>query len=268
MTGKEPRSGEEPLVEREHREDRVEVPRSALLGLVVLAVGALLAVAFLLGRESARPEPPAPTAWRQEAPAPAPSPSPSPPPVASAPPQPPPARPEPPAAAPVPPPPRTVQASRVASVDPGVPAIAPPAVAEAPPPVDPAEREQVSRYFQALEASVGGAAAWQDPQGMANSVLEQGAQGDSSGFDRLLHASRQALARVQAVPAPESCRQHHQLTVQIMESGLGLLQRMRQATLSGDSSALMALAAEGQELQARVQRLEALQTSLKGRYGL
>ena len=254
----------------ERREDRVEVPRSALLGLVALALGALLGLAFLLGRESARPEPPPSTALRQEAPAP--DPSPTPPPAAPVAPPAAPAPPAPPAAAPLPAPPAAprheVQASQVAPPSAAVPAPAPVAVAEAPAAVDPAEREQVSHYFRALEASVGGAAAWQDPQGMANSVLEQGAQGDSSGFDRLLHASRQALARVQAVPAPESCRQHHQLTVQIMESGLGLLQRMRQATLSGDSSALMALAAEGQELQARVQRLEALQAGLKSRYGL
>ena len=253
---------------------QVEVPRQALVGLVVLALAALLAVAFLLGRESNRPDLsslPSPTL---QVPAPqVPSPRPAPPaPAAELPaPAPPPALPVP---SPPPPPAPPVQA-----VPPALPAARPPAApprAPAPPPsaepstppVDPVEREHAARYFRNLESSVGAASSWQDPEALARSVLEQGASGDSSGFDSLLAANRQALERVRGLSVPKSCARHHQLTEETMAAGQDLLQRMRQAILKGDTSQLTALAVEGQVMQAQVDQLKTLTRDLKARYGL
>lgn len=254
-------------------DDRVPVPRWALATLVGVALLALLGLAFLLGRESARNAAvPAPTPVEVATADPAAGPTAEPeatltpgrvPPrqeVASAPQSPPPAAPERAPALRAP--------SAPAAAAPPSASLAPTAPPGAAPPVDAAEKARVAEYFRSLDASVGMAAAWQNPDAVASSALQQGALGDSSGFDMILRANRDAMTRIRALSPPEPCREHHRRTLELGEAAVRLLERIRQGTLSGDSTALMAMATEGQQLQARVMDLESLGQQIRARYGL
>lgn len=240
----------------------VPVPRALLAGLLALLVASLLTVAFLLGRESVEVREPAPLATAtsglgQEQPdlrgarqvepvgtrtrtvvatqtvAPAPPPS---------------------AAAPV-------------AVAPP-PVVTPPPAVPAAPTADPAMAERVRAYFAAMDATVGTAATWNDPEAMAQAALSQGSEGNPAGFDRLLGANREALQRMRAVSPPPECAQHHALAVSVMERGIAMLERVRAATLAQDTAPLAALAAQGQELQRAVDDLAALERGLRAEHGL
>lgn len=244
----------------------VPVPRALLAGLLALLVVSLLTVAFLLGRESAGVREPAPVVTatsgsRQEQPdlrgtrqvEPAATRTrtvvvtqtvaPAPPPPAAA--------PVAPAPAPAPP-----------------PVVTPPPAVPAAPPADPAKAEWVRAYFAAMDATVGTAATWNDPEAMAQAALSQGSEGNPAGFDRLLAANREALQRMRAVSPPPECARHHALAVSVMERGMAMLERVRAATLAQDTAPLAALAAQGQELQKAVDDLAALERGLRAEYGL
>lgn len=250
--------------------DRVEVSRGLLVGLILLCAVSLLTLAFLLGRESkgevavvretpavATPAPPVSQEQvdlrgerivaQQASPMRTVTVAPAPPSLPEAPPPPP------------------------APAAPRTPAAAAPPRTPAPPPapaVDPAMQERVRSYLLAMDACVGAAATWDNPEAIAQAALSQGSEGNSEGFDRVIRANREALQRMRAVSAPSPCARHHALAVQVMERGIGMVERLRTATLAQDTAPLAALATEGQELQARIGDLAELERQIRRDYAL
>lgn len=218
----------------------VELPRGALIALCAALGVTLLALAFLLGRVTARPAPQLAQATPAEA-APA-TPVPG---VAEAP------DPLQPAAPPESAPPEALSRA-------GTPA----------PSVNPSERAAVAAYFAQLERLEASGKTWGDPQQLALQLVQQSAQGDRRAFEELLSTERQARESLRALPVPPACREHHAEALALMDEAIGLLGRLGQAMASQDLTALQGFVSTAHELEARTRRLDALGTSLKRQYGI
>ena len=244
----------------EPRSENVQIPRAALLALVLGLVLCLMLVAFLLGRQSA-PPPPAPpppaSSPRAESSVPVessnqlqvadvPTPAPEAPPVAP---------PPPPVAAPPPPP--------VAAPAPAPEAApAPPAVA-APHPRPKPRVSAVQQYLSRIDAVMASTGDLGDPTQFATGVLGKGASGDATGFDSLLAKTRKAQADLAKIHPPAGCKEHYALTQAQLAGSITLLEGVKRATMSMDTAGLPALAAQGQAMQAKAERLQVLTDRLR-----
>ena len=231
----------------------VVVPRALVLALSGLLLVALLAVAFLLGREAGRaetaprdqladasPAPVEPAQARSEAPRPR----------ADA---PEPARPAP---------------STSTTPRPPVPVPAPAPVAPVEPPIDPRERAAVARYFEEVEAIAGDNAGTGDPETMAMALLSQATGGDWSQFDALGDGQRTAVRRLRALRVPPACRNYHQQMITLLDAGATLLDEVRRGVQSGGLGALSTLTRTSQRLQTDAEATSRLADDLRQRYGL
>jgi hypothetical protein len=221
----------------------VEVPRGLLAGLVGALVLCLVALAFLIGRELGR---------RQAAPS-----------FALAPPVPFVSLPTP-APPPAPLPESTAPAWPTPMPSPGAGAEPAPEQGK----TAAGESQAVARYFAELDAVQGQFAELQNPERLAQALLQQLSSGDSSGFDRLLDTLRQARERLVAIPTPAPCEEHQRRTLELLDVGLGLVDRVRQGVLQGDAGALLALTSDARRLETDARELEALGQKIKAQYGL
>jgi hypothetical protein len=131
-----------------------------------------------------------------------------------------------------------------------------------------AEREAVARYFGELEALESQTAELEDPKRLAMSLLQQLAGGDASGFERLLDTLRQARERLRVVSVPVPCQEHHRRTLELLDAGLRLVERVQQGVQQGDAGMLMAVTGEAQGLEAGAREVEALAQQIRERHGL
>jgi hypothetical protein len=242
--GSQPRrvgTGRAPEENAERR--RVEVPVAVLATLASALLVALLAVAYLAGREAGRSRQAAPLAGPTPlastgTPSPTPTPAPtteSPPPLAE-----------------------------------GTPPTAGGWFPEPEPetedlPVD-GQGEAVVRYFETLESFEAQAEYWDDPQELATSLMSEMTTGDSSGFDRLVEAQRQAERGLVSMEVPAPCREHHDRTLALLREAVGLLTSVRSGVVAGDVQAVMAAATRARSLETEARELESLAQALKERY--
>jgi hypothetical protein len=221
------------------------------IGLTVALGAALLAIAFLLGRDS-RPTPAAAPVFVA-------MPSTAPPAISA-----------PTAAAPAdteapPAPPAPVAPAPLASA---APTAAPAATSPAGPTDDPMGAE-VARYFAEVEALQAASKGWSgDPNTAAQQILKETVEGQGGGFDALVEANQRLLARLRAVQAPAPCAPHLRRTIETVEQANALLTKMRTAIRSGNQAALLSLVAEGQEVERRARETDALAAEIKQPYGL
>lgn len=278
----------------------MEISRGALAALVMALVGSLMAVAFLLGRQSAQPLAATSAPTRAAAPmvvaaspAPASLETPQPRPLAIPPlrPQPrtqspvvvgpsppaPPARPAPArvevqvAAAPSPPPARPRPAPARISSTPREPADYPTAdggEAAKPPASTPSrlgdkEKEAIRRYFAQVDAVMAETESLEDPNAFATELLQQSLQGDNSGFESLLKIAQSAVGKMQAIKAPPSCKEHQQLTVAQLKQAVTLLRSVQSAAKTGDTSVLASLSLQGKDMKLDIGRLQKLDNQLR-----
>jgi hypothetical protein len=147
----------------------------------------------------------------------------------------------------------------------GASAAAAPAVAA---PADAVERDSVSRYFRDVESIQQRGKYWNDPQALARSLVDQAAKGDGSGFDELLASNRRVRDDLAGVSVPAPCSEHHRVSVALIEESLGLLAQLKGSTLSHDERALTALATAAKSIEARAREADALAQAIKRRFGL
>lgn len=230
---------------------QVQVNRGVLMGLGAALTGALLVVAYLLGREAGRGAGVAVPASGA-----------------------PPARTAPSSGAPLPPaalPPFTAVSSSTAPGGRVPPAPAgPPAEILAPPgnpdPRDP-QRPAVQAYFQALDRIAPGQLAG-EPQALAQEMVAGLGRGDASGFDRMVAQAEEARGRLAALQPPAPCAAFHQESLALLDENLTLLKGVKRALESRDTeSSLGPLLARAQAVQARSEALERADKALRARYG-
>jgi len=249
-----PRSGSPPppLVRRQRSPATIEIPRAWLAALGGGLLLALLLIAFLVGRESARPETGAPKtgvaaqsqvaagmddqraageAARSEIDQGQLAPEREPEPVDD-----------------------TLASPQEA---------APTAAARQDP-----QRAVVAAYFTQIEGYEQQAKYWSDPKELAMSVLSQGAQGDTSGVATLLTAQRTALAHVESMSVPPLCREHHERTVAVLRRAVKLLETIQGTLGSGNIDGLLALSGDATRLESDTRAVDALAAKIKAEVGL
>jgi hypothetical protein len=232
---------------------KVEISRGLLIALAVVAMAGVLGVTFLIGRESVRNPRPAPPAAND---------------VRS-----------PGVMAPGP-----LGAPHTEASSPALP------LTEAPPPplgAGPSEtpastiaassavaaphdrlRDEVASYFRDVEAIQSQAKSWSDPEALAQKLLEQAGRGDMSGFDGLAAANQKVRDSLSAMSVPEPCREHHRLTVGLLDESIAMLDRVKGQMGGGDLASLSAMAAQGHDLEQKAKRVDALAAEIKRRFGL
>jgi len=245
------------------RPGAVQVPRGVLLGLLGALAAAVLLVAFLMGRESARtPSPPvAAAALPQPLPA-VPPPAEAPATVAGF--SPWPAQAEPAEARPAAPPEGAPSgAAQVVAAPSEGASLGQPAAA-----TSDRLRDDVARYFREVEAIQAQAKTSGDPETFARTLLEQGVKGDESGFDGLTAANKKVLDSLRSVSVPDPCREHHRQTLALLEESIGMIDGIRRQLQGGSEASLTAFATRGKELESKAKEVDALAAEIKRRYGL
>ncbi|MBT9589109.1 hypothetical protein IV102_37595 [bacterium] len=227
-------------------ENTVQISKTALAWLVGGLVLCMVALAFMLGRQSVSPVV-APVAAAPVAP------------VA--------------AVAPVAPVPVEAEPVASVSVEPveaaPPPVAAPVAVRNPAPPAKPklpaGESVKVRKYLEQVDAITAGTQSLGNPSDFANDLLNQSLMGDTSGIDSLLAQVRQSQSALAQIQPPASCKEHYQLLGQQLQGSLNVLQQLKKALVTSDTSGLAALAGQGSAMQAQAQRLQRLTTELKER---
>lgn len=223
--------------------------RGLLIALTIAAITGLLGVTFLVGRESARARPPAPTTAITSA-----SPVSVPPGTPSA----PSADSSAPTLSTIEPPPLSAQASAPNETAAPIPAAAP----------HDKLRDEVASYFREVEAIQGRAKSWGDPEAFAQKLVEQAGKGDVSGFDGLADANQKVRDGLLAVPVPEPCREHHRLTLTLLDESIAMLGRVKGQINGADLSSLAAMPAQGKDLERKAKNVDAMAADIKRRFGL
>lgn len=243
------------------RPPKIEIPRGMLVAILAALAISVVALAFLLGRESTggrtagtSPTPPAvatPTVALAQAPTPAATPTPE-------------------MADPFfesEPNPPSATVSPQAGVAPTAPTPTTPTAPVAPGP-DTAARDAVARYFQEVEAIQSGGKYWSDPEALARTLIEEGAKGDASGFDNLLGAQQRVLEQLAQVAAPAPCQEHHRRSVALLEEAITTLTQTKENIQGGDTEALNALTGLGHDLESKAKDVDTLAAQIKKQHGI
>jgi len=129
-------------------------------------------------------------------------------------------------------------------------------------------RDEVASYFRDVEVIQSQAKSWSDPEALAQKLLEQAGKGDMSGFDGLAAANLKVRDSLSAVSVPEPCREHHRLTVGLLDESIAMLDRVKGQMGGGDLASLPAMAAQGHDLEQKAKHVDALAAEIKRRFGL
>ena len=228
--------------------------RGVLVGVVAVAAASLLALAFILGRETSSGHVPPATKIERVAPR----------------------IPEARGASPAPNATSVVAAPLTENLETLLAGAPPPYAREqgaapsqqlmAPPPD--AERAAVAAYFEAIDriqpTEMNG-----DAEGVAGGIASALANGDTSGLDRMIRDTETAKARLAAVATPPPCAVHHRESLGSLDDAQEVLRSLKAAMESSDAAgALATVSARGNALRSRAEALKKEEGTLRERYGL
>jgi hypothetical protein len=235
----------------------VAVPRWLLASLAVVLGVSLLAVAYLMGRQSLRAEPAVTAVPARHAPAPRP-------PTAT--------EVTAPTAVPAPAvgeahssgetPDHQVERGPVPDLRP----IAEPHAAAAPQ-VDAAAAGRVAVYFAGLDRVSGTGFSGLSQEG-AQRLIAAAVGGDTSGLDGLVADAERAEREVQATLAPPECVEYHHELLGLLSESRALLEELRTAMAAQNSDGLVLMSARAGALQRRAEELRDREKNLRARYNV
>jgi hypothetical protein len=239
----------------------VSVNRGVLTGVGAVAAASLLALAFVLGRESGSGSVPAPLT-RVERAALRPQAEPVPPPT--------------PAAAAIGERAEMRPTAWPAPAAPGPGLAVPSAPVQVAAPVDSgrsnpspdAARAAVAAYFDAVDHLQPGAISG-DAEAVANEMGAALANGDTSGLDKLIRQTEAAREKFAAVVPPPACAAFHRESLASVDDALAVVRSLKTAMESPDPAAQLAnVAARANALRSRADVLQKEEQDLRQRYGL
>jgi len=129
-----------------------------------------------------------------------------------------------------------------------------------------ADQSQIAAYFNQVDRIEDMGAG--DPQAFATSMVQSMSSGDFSGFDDLLTKARAQRQRLQAIAPPGACVEHHRLALTLSGDSVAMLERLKAALMKGDSTALLIIATEGKTLETQANQLKTMGESIKRQAGL
>lgn len=128
------------------------------------------------------------------------------------------------------------------------------------------DQPQIAAYFNQVDRIEDMGAG--DPQAFATSMVQSMSSGDFSGFDDLLSKARTQRQRLQAISPPQACVEHHRLALTLSADSVAMLERLKTALVKGDSTALLTIASDGKTLETQANQLKSMGESIKRQAGL
>lgn len=128
------------------------------------------------------------------------------------------------------------------------------------------ERLAIAAYFAQVERLEDMGAG--DPQAFATSMLQSVSSGDFSSFDDLLAKSRTQRDRLRAIVPPRACAEHHRFALALSDNSISMLERLRAAIQRGDTTALLTITTEGHTLEEQANRLKTMGDAIKRQAGV
>jgi len=122
--------------------------------------------------------------------------------------------------------------------------------------------DAVAEYFQqtALIRSNAGAG---DPNTFAMDLIKAGMGGATSGFDRLISDTDRMMQEFELVTPPPSCRLYHEASLESLEDAREMLEGMKVAITTRNIQSLGVIAQQAAELQAKAEALKDLQEEIR-----
>jgi hypothetical protein len=122
--------------------------------------------------------------------------------------------------------------------------------------------DAVAEYFQqtALIRSTAGAG---DPNTFAMDLIKAGMGGATSGFDRLISDTDRMMQELELVTPPPSCRLYHEASLESLEDAREMLEGMKVAITTRDIQSLGVIAQQAADLQAKAEALKHLQEEIR-----
>ena len=126
----------------------------------------------------------------------------------------------------------------------------------------------VARYLadvdQMQPASLSGS-----PESVATEMATALARGDTSGLDAMIRQTQDAKERLAAVRPPAPCAVHYQKSLESLDDAVGMLRALENSMRSADPvSGLASVQARASILQTRAEALQSEDRALRQRYGL
>jgi hypothetical protein len=126
----------------------------------------------------------------------------------------------------------------------------------------------VAAYFRQMDAIGAEAKAGQDPQSLARTVLDQALSGNMGGIEGLIATQRSLEVRLQQIQPPPSCSEYHRRSVRLFARATALLERVRDATTGAGGPDLAGVAVEGRAVEEEARAVDALANDLRRAAGL
>lgn len=144
---------------------------------------------------------------------------------------------------------------------------------DAPAPAEPAggggpDATAVAAYFRQMDEVAAEAKTSQDPQALARTILDQTLSGNMGSIEGLIATQRSLEARLGQIVPPPACREHHQRSVRLFGRAISLLERLRGAMTGQGVSDLGGVAAEGRAIETEARAIDALANDLRRAAGL
>ena len=130
------------------------------------------------------------------------------------------------------------------------------------------ERAAVVAYFDVADRIQAGAMSG-EAEGVANEMAAALANGDTSSLDKMIRQTETAKASLAAVTPPAPCASVHRETLASLDDSLEVLRSMKSAMESSEPAARLAsVATRATTLRSRAEALQREELALRQRYGL
>jgi len=131
---------------------------------------------------------------------------------------------------------------------------------------DAAEREAVAHYFREVDRLQNVDIA--NPEASASALIGAATSGDTSGFRALVSQARDAEQNVRAVTPPPACAHYHGQLLNMLAESRSMLQRLEKGIAGGDSESLPALLSQATSAKSRSEALANEARDIKRRHGI
>lgn len=122
--------------------------------------------------------------------------------------------------------------------------------------------DEVSAYFQQVDL-IRSNEGTEDPKSFAMNLIKSSMDGATSGFDRLIADSARMEQELQRLTPPPSCERYHQASLEALVEGREMLEGMKNAIVARDIEQLQAIAQQAATLQAKAEALNDMQEQIR-----
>lgn len=119
----------------------------------------------------------------------------------------------------------------------------------------------VAAYFQDVDVIHTEEGAG-DPNAFAMNLIKGGLGGATSGFDQLITDTKQMELEMQRLTPPPSCESYHKASVEALVESRQMLEDMKQAITGRDIQRLNAIALQSKSLQSKAQAIKEMREQI------